>query len=266
MPELPEVETFKRYFNHTSLHQQLEKVSCKTASLVKKVSCRKLNQILSGKEFSNSYRRGKFLIAKVKGSNYNIVFHFGMTGSLQYGKKENLTKKDTKYAQVIFTFKNNYQLLWINIRKFGKIYVVKELDEVSTLKKMGPEALDISKKDFMHLLSKKENKNVKSFLMSQSDIAGIGNDYSNEILFQAAIHPKTKIKSLRKAKREILYSTMKKVLKKAISIKPPEGDFPKPWLLAHKYTDMKCPKNPKHILKKSTVAGRSAIYCPEHQT
>ncbi len=269
MPELPEVETFKKYFDYTSLHQKITGVTCKSASLIKKATCKDVKKELTGKSFTSAQRKGKFLIADIKGSTYKLIFHFGMTGSLAYGKKDNLDAKEKKYAQFIVSFPKDYELLWIDKRKFGKIYLVKNVDEVKTLAKMGPDALKLTKQQFLKLLKDKESKNVKAFLMDQEDIGGIGNNYSNEILFQAGIYPHNKIKKLNKKERENLYDVMKKVLKKAISLKP-TGDssydkFPNSWLLSHK-KDMKCPNNPKHKLTKSTIAGRSAIYCKADQT
>lgn len=268
MPELPEVEGFKSYLNRTSTRKKIADVSVKTASLLKKTSATKLRSLLHGKSFQKAQRKGKFLIVPISGDPHFLVFHFGMTGSFDYAKHAQLSDEDKKYGQVIFIFGNNHALVWINKRKFGKIYLVKDINEIKTIKKMGPDALSFTKKEFIELLKSKQKKNVKSFLIDQGDIAGIGNEYSNEILFQAGIAPTHSIKSLTSAQRSKLYTTMKSILKKAISLrKIPYKTYPKSWLLAHQkeIRDMKCPKHSKHTLKRKTIGGRSAIYCPIDQ-
>lgn len=264
MPELPEVENLKQYFKSTCLHQKISDVEAKTRSLIEKASFADFRDTLYGKSFSNAWRRGKFMIAELDRDPHKVVFHFGMTGNLQYGKVDNLSNEDIEYSQVTFRFADDYTLLWVNIRKFGRIYLVKDINEIKTLREMGPEALEISEQDFLDLLIAHGNKNIKAFLMDQSDIAGIGNEYSNEILFQAEIDPHAEIQGLSEDDRRKIYSIMRRYLEKAIELKPPEVDFPDSWLLSH-HDDMKCPKNSRHDLEKETIAGRSALYCPLHQ-
>jgi formamidopyrimidine-DNA glycosylase len=264
MPELPDIENFKNYFKYNCLHKKIKNIESQSKTLIKKATFNNFQKTLKNKQFKDAWRRGKFLIAELKNDPHKVVFHFGMTGDFKYAKKNNLNKKDKQYAQLIIEFANNYQLLWLNPRKLGNVYLVKDINEISTIKEMGPEALDLSQKYFLKLLEEHKTKNIKAFLMDQSDIAGIGNEYSNEILFQAEINPHFKIEKLSSAKRKKLYSIMKKYLKKAVKLKPPDIQFPDSWLLAHQ-KDKKCPKNKNHQLKKETIAGRSALYCPQHQ-
>ncbi|MBD3360120.1 MAG: Fpg/Nei family DNA glycosylase, partial [Candidatus Buchananbacteria bacterium] len=231
---------------------------------IKKITFNDFQKTLKNKQFNNAWRRGKFLIAELKNDPHKLIFHFGMTGDFKYAKKDNLNKEDKQSAQLIIEFVNDYQLLWLNPRKLGNVYLVKDIKEIKTIKEMGPEALKLSQKEFLSLLNEHSTKNIKAFLMDQSDIAGIGNEYSNEILFQSEINPHIKIEKLSKEQRKKFYNTMKKYLKKAIELKPPDIHFPDSWLLAHQ-KDKKCPKNKNHQLKKETIAGRSALYCPQHQ-
>jgi formamidopyrimidine-DNA glycosylase len=100
--------------------------------------------------------------------------------------------------------------------------------------------------------------------MSQRKIAGIGNEYSDEILFRAHINPHKKIGSLSKKEKTKLYNIAQDTLKRAIDAGPPYGKMNKSWLIAHR-KDLICPKNKKHKLVKEKIAGRTAIFCPEHQ-
>ncbi len=267
MPELPEVEGFKQYFNRTSNNKKIVAVTCKTPSLLKNVTPAQAQKILSGHSFETASRRGKFLISPIKNSPYTIVFHFGMTGSLDVAPKNRLSDEDKKYGQLIFIFSDGTALVWINKRKFGRVYLVTDTDEIKTLKTMGPDALAISQKDFLELLNNKKTSVIKTLLMDQSKIAGIGNEYSNEILYQAGVLPQRKIASLSTPERKRIFSCIQKILKKAIALRTSSTNLPNSWLLAHikVLRDMKCPKNKDHTLVRKTIGGRSAIYCPIDQ-
>ena len=261
MPELPEVEGFKNIFER-ALNKKISDVTCKTPSLLKKITAKKFSTLLIGKSFSSVTRKGKFLITKLTGTEYMVIFHFGMTGWLEYKKSADFSDEDKKYGQIIFFLPSGYALLFLDKRKFAKVYVVHAMDEI----KMGPDALSISEKNFLSLLETKKNSSVKTLLLDQSSIAGIGNEYSNEILFQAKIDPNRKAGSLSKAEQEALYIKMRAVLKKAVQAGGVTR-LPKSWLLYHLkiVRDMKCPKNKAHTLKRKTIGGRSAIYCPIDQ-
>ncbi len=269
MPEMPEVQHFTDYFNHRCLNKKIVSVSVKTALLLKQTTSKKLKQALIGKKFYRAHRRGKFMIVNIIRDTHKLIFHFGMTGSLLYRKPDELPKKETQYAKLIIEFSNGSVLLWINKRKFGRIYLVTNSDMIPTLRTMGPEAVSVSTKKFQELLETHERKNIKSFLMDQSIIAGIGNEYSNEILYQTGIDPHRSVNLLNKKDQTKLLQTIKRILKKASTLHLAHGtyriqdiDYPKSWLLAHTY-DLTCPKGGNFV--KKTIAGRTAIYSPLYQ-
>src|ERR1700751_5137268 len=106
MPELPEVETFKRYLDRTSLHQRITGVEVRDAYVLKGVSARKLALRLKGRRFENSLRHGKHLFVRADDELW-LRLHFGMTGSLEYLKRGEETPKT---ARVLFRFRNNSRL------------------------------------------------------------------------------------------------------------------------------------------------------------
>lgn len=264
MPELPDVENFLTYFKANALHQTVSDVDVRDSSLFINKTGANAESILSGREFDSAERFGKFIVISLSGTDKQLVIHFGMTGRLAYAKPENFDDDEIEFAQMTVTFANGYQLRWINIRKFGKVYLVNHASDIDTIDSIGPEPLELERDEFISLARRHQRKNIKSFLMDQSDIAGIGNVYSNELLFQAGIDPHRRIKDIDDSELKKLHDSMVSVLEKAIDINVPEGDYPDSWLLAHEQ-DMKCPKN-GHQLKKETIAGRSALYCPEHQS
>src|SRR5262245_11116204 len=106
MPELPEVETFKRYLDRTSTHQRITNVEVRDAYVLKRVSARELRRRLRGRHFANSHRHGKHLFVRA-GDEFWLRLHFGMTGSLEYLDCDEETPRT---ARVIFRFANNRRL------------------------------------------------------------------------------------------------------------------------------------------------------------
>lgn len=262
MPELPDLESFKYYFNHHALNQNIQNVNCSAPMVLKNVENGDLNNYLSGKQFTKSSRRGKFLICEVSGGEKYLVLHFGMTGNLNYTKQEAPQEGLDKHTRLRFQFDNNKELRWINMRKFGKVYLVEEPEEVDLINELGPEPLDIKPNEFAELLSKYGNRNIKSFFMDQRVIAGIGNIYSDEILFRSLIDPNNKIKQINVEPKKLLENT-KKVVKESSHLTIEEGNFdPEIWIIPHRNEDMNCPNNEEHSLVKEKVGRRSAIYCP----
>src|SRR5436190_19383264 len=125
MPELPEVETFKRYLDSTSLHQRITDAEVCDAYVLKNVSARELARRLKGHRFENSHRHGKHLFVRA-GNELWLRLHFGMTGSLEYLKHDDPAPK---IARVIFRFAHNRRLAFNDQRKFGEIELIKNRDE-----------------------------------------------------------------------------------------------------------------------------------------
>ena len=187
MPELPEVETFKRYLDSTSLHQRITNVEVRDAYVLKRVSARELARRLKGRRFENSHRHGKHLFVRA-GDELWLRLHFGMTGWLEYLKQH---QEAPKTARVIFRFAEQRRLAFDDQRKFGEIELIKNIDEFLQTRGIGPDALEITLSQFKAILGKHRGA-VKAILLNQQLIAGIGNLYADEILFRARMHPATK--------------------------------------------------------------------------
>src|SRR5690348_4912629 len=133
MPELPEVETFKRYLDSTSLRQRITRVEVRDAYVLKGVSARELARRLKGRRFENTRRYGKHLFARAS-SELWLRLHFGMTGSLEY---LNCGEPTPKSARVIFRFANNSRLAFDDQRKFGEIELVENVDQFVQTRGLG---------------------------------------------------------------------------------------------------------------------------------
>jgi formamidopyrimidine-DNA glycosylase len=269
MPELPDVETFKRYLDSTSLHQRISSVDVRSAYVLKGVSARELERRLKGRCFESSRRHGKHLFVDADGHLW-LRLHFGMTGSLQYLKHEDdaPTPADAKalagkHARVLFIFENDYRLAFEDQRKFGEVGLVADVDEYLRKRGLGPDALDISLSQFREILGKHRGA-VKSILLNQKLIAGIGNIYADEILFRARMHPATDAAHLSEKTVDKLFRTTRYILEKAIEAKADVDRMPKSWLLPHRGKGGKCPRCGRQ-LKSATIGGRTAWFCARCQ-
>jgi formamidopyrimidine-DNA glycosylase len=259
MPELPEVESFKRYLDSTSLHQRIAGVEVRDTYVLKDVSARELARRLKGKRFESSRRHGKHLFVRTDGDLW-LRSHFGMTGSVQYFECD---QRAPKHTRVLFTFVNAHCLAFEDQRKFGEIGLVDDLNEYLRKRGLGPDALHISLSQFRELF-RIHRGSVKSILLNQKLIAGIGNIYADEILFHARIHPATEASALGEKMVAKLFRATRYILEKAIAAKADANRMPKSWLLRHRGKGGKCPRCGRK-LKSATIGGRTAWFCPHCQ-
>jgi formamidopyrimidine-DNA glycosylase len=259
MPELPDVESFKRYLDATSLHQRIAYVDVLSAYVLKGISARELAHRLKGRCFESSRRHGKHLFVRTDG-NVWLRLHFGMTGSLRYFKDE---ENAPPHTRVLFIFARDYRLAFDDQRKFGEVGLVKNVDEFLKKRVLGPDALDVDLAEFKKMFTKHRGA-VKSILMNQQSIAGIGNIYADEILFRARMHPATEIADLDDKALAKFFRAMRNILEKAIETKADVNRMPKSWLLPHRGKGGKCPRC-RRELKSSKIGGRTAWFCPHCQ-
>jgi formamidopyrimidine-DNA glycosylase len=259
MPELPEVETFKRYLDATSLHQRIDDVDVRNTYVLKETSARELARGLKGRRFESSRRHGKHLFVRADAELW-VRLHFGMTGSLQYFKND---EQPPGHPRVLFVFANNHRLAFDDQRQFGQIGLLKDVDEFLKQRELGPDALDLGLGEFRKILGKRHGT-VKSILMNQRFISGIGNIYADEILFRAHMHPATEISRLGNKALTKLFRATHYIFRKAIAAKADTNQMPQSWLLSHRGKGGKCPRCGKG-LKSATIGGRTAWFCPHCQ-
>lgn len=262
MPELPDVEVFSRYLKRTGLHKKIEKVNVTEDRVLKDTSPQGLGRALKGRTLESLRRHGKYLFADMDNGKH-LVFHFGMTGFFKYYKDES-NKSD--HARVIFDFVNGYHLAFDNQRMLGEIRVVKDADKFIEKENLGPDpySKDFDLKTFREIMNNKRGS-VKSALMNQKTLAGIGNVYSDEILFQAGIDPRSDVKKLSSQDLKTIYESMQYVFKKAIDAKAMREKMPNDFLTRHRNEGESCPKGSGKIRKYKFHGQRGAYYCPKHQ-
>lgn len=257
MPELPDVEIMRRYARK-ALDQKIDQASIKKRRILQ-VSGSTLRRHLLGNRFTGTGRHGKYLFLGISDS-FELVLHFGMTGDLHYYKG-----KEPEYSALDIRFSNGYSLSVISIRKFGEIDITQSRKNFIKEKGLGPDALKIKKDRFMQIL-KNSRGSIKNILMDQKKIAGIGNIYADEILFQMGIHPGSQSDQIKEELYPQIYKTIQKVLRMGIN-----GKIPSNYLIPRRI-DLsysregadRCPRCGGKI-KNITVGGRSTYYCSRHQ-
>ena len=304
MPELPEVQTTTEGLRKTVLGQTITDVwtdlnssnKLHTESAKNPAYFKKFKKEVVGRKIVSVERRAKNILINISG-NKTILIHLKMTGHLMYGKyaydkKLNKWAPDPKernkalsdpfnrFIHVLFSLSSGKHLAFSDARKFGKVVLLDTATAHETLHltKIGPEPLDedFDLKRFKERLAKKPTSAIKTVLMDQSVIAGIGNIYSDEMLWLAGIHPEERVRNIPEAKLKPLFAGMKQVLKKGIdfggdslsdyrNIHGERGEFQNKHN-AYRKTGEPCGKRdcPGVILRK-VVGGRSAHFCSEHQ-
>jgi len=252
-----------RYLAETSLHKRIKKVEIIDNYVIKGVSSHEFKYRLEGAKFKQVDRRGKFLEVYTD-SRYDLAFHFGMTGHLKYVPTHSAYEK---YARVIFTFVSNHDLRYLAMRKLGGLYLVPrgEFIQIDTIRKMGPEPLspEFDLSTFKRIIQGRSAM-LKALLLDQSFIAGIGNVYGDEILFQAGIRPDRKISSLSEEELTKLFKETKSVLRKAIQHKARLQRLRDSFLALHRRKGENCPRCGSRI-QKMKVSGRTSYYCERCQ-
>jgi formamidopyrimidine-DNA glycosylase len=259
VPELPELEVFKRYVESTSLHQDIEMVEVKNGKILGGVSAGGLKRGLEGRKFESTRRYGKHLFVELDEGPW-LLLHFGMTGGLKY--YEDAVEEPT-HARVLISFRNGYHLAFDDQRLFGKVDLIEDPDGYVEEQKLGPDPLDVDFPVFRERLQGRRGE-IKATLMNQRVFAGIGNIYSDEILFQVRLHPKTSVRRLDESSFHGLHEQTRRVLRAAIEHAADPGGLPESFLLPNRQDGADCPRGNGKV-QKTKAAGRTAYYCPTCQ-
>ncbi len=304
MPELPEVET-------TTRGLQKEIVGLKIIDVWTDLNSKDTRQTdavknakyfpyfkkeVSGKKILSAKRRAKNILIHLS-LDKTILIHMKMTGHLLYGKyiynkKENKWTPEHKdknhplhdpynrFVHVVFVLSNGKHLAFCDSRKFGKITLLetKTMNETKHLFGIGPEPLDedFTLEKFKQCIYLGKEKRIKNVLMDPSIIAGIGNIYSDEILWRAGVKPERKAREIKNEEIKLMYKAMKEALAKGIdfggdsmsdyrNIYGMRGEF-QLHHDAYRRTGEKCrKKNCTGVIIRKVVGGRSAHFCSVHQ-
>ncbi len=272
MPELPEVETVRKQLLNHLKNKTIKSINIIHNNVFENQDINKIKEEIKNQTISDIKRRGKWLIFEL--DNYNLLSHLRMEGKYLY---RNINDEINKHELIIFNIDDAFELRYKDTRKFGKMYLIKkeDLEKNSPLTKLGLEPWD-KKLTTEYLKEKLKNKSlpIKTTLLDQTIITGIGNIYANEILFLSKINPHKKSKELNNKELESIIENTKKVLEKAIkeggttirsytSEEGVSGKFQNN-LLVHKRENEKCP-NCNTPISNDKIGGRSTYYCKKCQ-
>ncbi len=292
MPELPEVETTIQGLRKKVLGRAFFDIWTDAPKIIKKpLSFEKFRREIKGRKIKKIWRRGKNIIFDLSGG-FSLLVHQKLTGHLLYGRwKKNKkgqwqAEKGTplendpmnRFLHLIFFLDNKSQIALSDLRKFAKVelWQTKDLINSKQFKELGPDALSksLTLNQFKARLKDKGGK-IKQVLMDQRIIAGIGNIYSDEILFAANVNPFGKTSKLSSEELKKIYLAMKRILKKAIELKGTSvSDYRIPTgekgrfgevIKVYRRAKEKCLRCGAEI-KRIKLGGRSAHFCPKCQT
>ena len=268
MPELPEVQTVVNDLNKSIKGLTIKNVLISNRLIWREKRSRKT--ILRDKRILDVFRKGKNILIHLS-DEQTLIVHLKMTGKLIYTTSKIDFPKHTHFAAEL----SKGFLYFNDIRRFGYFNLIRtgKLDEVSFLMSLGPDPFEIDKADFVKLL-KSKNRKIKTLLMDQTVISGLGNIYVDESLFAAKIHPLRKGSRISSRKLDTLFEIIIDILKKAIKARGSSisdyvdgsgstGEFQ----LSHKvygHEGVPCPACGGKI-KREVIAGRSAHFCPRCQ-
>ncbi|WP_445489523.1 DNA-formamidopyrimidine glycosylase [Niallia sp. 03133] len=273
MPELPEVETVRRTLKGLTLHKVIKEVVVNWVKMIKKPeNAEEFSDALVGQEIKDVQRRGKFLL--IVTTDFTIVSHLRMEG--RYGLFSAEEPVD-KHTHVIFYFEDGTELRYKDVRKFGTMHLFKKGEEqyALPLSQLGPEPFDSSFtiQNFKEGLAKTA-RSVKTALLDQKIVVGLGNIYVDEALFRSRIHPERPANTLKEKEIECLYQEIIATLSEAVekggstirSYVNSQGQIGMFQLELFVYGRKgEACKNCGATLERIIVGGRGTVFCPDCQ-
>jgi formamidopyrimidine-DNA glycosylase len=261
MPELPEVENRLLYFRRTALGQCVERVIVTAPGMIKSSGARGFANKLRGRCFASAYRRGKYLIITLD-DGHLLILHFGMGGDLSYYDSPD---DRPEFTRIEFIFASHKRLAFTCPRKICRVMLADDVMEIPALRDMGPEpdAKAFSLAYLGRLIEESPSRQIKPLLMDQKKIAGVGNIYADEILFEAQVRPDRRASSLNEEEIKRIHRETRRVLKRAIRTGGDET-FPSDFLVSRNARGARC-KTCGHPIESKKIGGRTAYFCPDCQ-
>ena len=268
MPELPEVEVIVRGLRGPLAWETVSDVRVRWPRSIACPSVAEFRERLVGRQVSEVARRGKFVVFTL--SSGALLVHLGMTGQLLLTEASDAAMDQDKHVQVIVSFESGRTLYFRDLRKFGRLHLVNDAEQVCGC--LGPEPLSAAfTPEALEALLSSRRRQLKPLLLDQHVLAGLGNIYADEALWHAGLHPLRRSHTLASAEIECLHAAIRRVLSRAIANKgttlrdyrDPQG---KPGenqmaLAAYGQQGEPCPRCGAPIVR-CVVGSRGTHYCP----
>lgn len=265
MPELPEVEIFNRLVHDHCRGRTIEQAVVSDPGSLEGISAEALERRVRGRRIRASKRYGKHLFILLDGAGA-LVMHFGTNGSLQLAPRD---KAVPSFTRIHLHFAGGEGLAYVNPRRLGRVSVCDDVQAFVAKSGLGPDALDpaFDVQAFASCFAGRR-RDIKAVFMDQTLMAGIGNIYSDEILFSARIHPATAACDLEPDRVLRLFAAMRETLEAAIrcgagSEKGLE-QLPKNFLATQRHKGGRCPRCGA-ALAIARLGGRTSYHCPRCQ-
>lgn len=280
MPELPEVETVCSELKKLIKHQSFTKIKARRPDLRFPLPIQSFKQ-LENVNVLSIFRRAKYIIIGFE-NDLNLLIHLGMSGRLKIIKNKDNYRLE-KHDHVIFHLKDHTRICYYDPRRFGSIQAFnnRDLKFSSPLSKIGPEPLDEGF-NVSYVKSVFQNKKIpiKSILLNQHIVAGLGNIYICEALYKSSISPYRIAADIKQNEISLLIEAIRDILKKAVEkggsslkdYKKMDGElgyFQHEWLVYDKEGEI-CQKclldyGKESLIVREKQSGRSTFYCAMHQ-
>lgn len=266
MPELPEVETVVRGLRPDLIGRSVVGAWTDWPKVLDDVSLAELTATLKGRRISAMFRRGKYICIDLEG--VFLVIHLRMTGRLYLSER---AEGDDRWVHFSLALDQDGHMAFSDSRKFGRVLLRRSLDFLEA--KLGPEPLTLSDADFADILQG-SSRAVKTFLLDQAKIAGIGNIYADESLLRAKIHPLTPVDRLSHKKARALGAEIRRVLEAGIAhegasiswYRKPDGNKgeSQQHFMVYGRTNLPC-KVCGTAVQRTVVGQRGTHFCPKCQ-
>lgn len=257
MPELPDVEVFRRYLDSRVLGRLIRRIDLAAPEMAPGASPRSLSAHLRRARFRSTCRHGKYLFLEIDRGGW-LFLHFGMTGYPLVDGKDAADR-----PRLAIRFADGRRLTYYDRRKLGQIGLVEDVAGFIRSRRLGPDALAVEEAAFGARLKERRGA-VKAALMDQHVIAGLGNVYVDEVLFQAGLHPTAALARVEPATRARLYRVMRRILERAIAAGAEPSRLPRRYQLPHRRKGGRCPRCGNRW-KTMKVGGRTTYYCERDQ-
>jgi len=274
MPELPEVETVKNTLKQDIIGKTIDHIDIYYGKIIKNLDPKEFQNKLIGETFLQIYRFGKYLVFEL--NHCFLVAHLRMEGKYFLMKDEPLNKHD----HIIYYFKDGTNLRYNDVRKFGiiclflkdKYGTIDNIRTVYPLNQLGLEPFDKGMTvDYLKNKFKKLSLPIKSALLDQSIIAGLGNIYADEVCYYASLHPSQSVETLNDIDLQNIIESSIKVLNKAIQLGGTTiRSFQSSHEISGRFQNELCVHTKEYCvcgekILKIRIGGRGTYYCPKCQ-
>lgn len=265
MPELPEVETWRRLAHRAANGKKIvQAFADEDEILYDQNNPSQLAEQVLGKTITGTERRGKHFWLTLD-YGHDLYIHFGMTGSLWW--LENAHDQEPSHVKLRLELSDGTRLVYRNMRRIGKVRLLKDAKSVPPVSKLGPDPIEetLSTAWLKEKLSTRKAP-IKAVLLDQTVFAGVGNWIADEVLYQAGIAPRKRCADLTSDDIKNLRACMMKILKKAIEVDADANRFPKKWLFHHRWGKKAKTDSHQEVIRFDQIGGRTTAWVPTRQT